>query len=88
MGKQYANGKPLIFLYNESATMWTENKTLDKLRSKAAASSTGVVRVTIEELNSILPIKRDAHFVVAEGSGADETNHKTQPTNHTIKHDQ
>lgn len=51
--------------------MWTDNETLDKLRSKAAASSTGVVGVTIEELNSILPIKRDAHFVVAECTGAE-----------------
>lgn len=35
--------------------LWTGNEPLDALRSKAAASSTGCITVSIEELNSILP---------------------------------
>jgi len=37
--------------------MYTGNTKLDKLRSKAATSPTGVIKVSIEELNSILPVK-------------------------------
>ena len=36
--------------------MWTGNKPLDNLRSKAAASVTGVISVSMEDLNEILPI--------------------------------
>ena len=36
--------------------MWTGNKKLDELRSKAAAEPSGVIKVSIEELNQILPI--------------------------------
>ena len=38
--------------------IWTGNKKLDELREKASRSSTGVISVTIEDLNQILPIKR------------------------------
>ena len=37
--------------------MWTGNEKLDKLRSKAATEPSGVIKVSIEELNEILPIK-------------------------------
>ena len=39
--------------YEEATNMWTGNKKLDELRSKAAASGTGVIKVSIEELNEV-----------------------------------
>ena len=41
------------------APIWTGNKELDRLRSKAAASPTGCITVSIGELNKILPIRYD-----------------------------
>ena len=37
--------------------MWTGNKALDDLRNKAASSPTGVIEVSVEQLNKILPSK-------------------------------
>lgn len=34
---------------------WTGNGVLDKLRNKAALSPTGTIKVSIEELNRIIP---------------------------------
>lgn len=36
-------------------SIWTGNEALDKLRNRAALSPTGIISVSIEELNSILP---------------------------------
>jgi len=40
--------------------MWSGIETLDKLRSKAAASTTGTIKVTIEELNKVMSEIQDA----------------------------
>ena len=47
-----AKSNETIIIKNEKI-MWTGNKKLDQLRSKAAASDTGVIPVSIEELNEI-----------------------------------
>lgn len=39
---------------NNPYSLWTGNKVLDDMRSKAAASATGVITVSIEELNRII----------------------------------
>ena len=44
--------------------MWTGNNELDRLRSKAAASDTGCISVSIDELNAVLPIGADNHIRV------------------------